>query len=256
MIPFNMNGEVKGGLVYGDDGDDTFNVGSTGVLKDGATIYANAGRDTINISGKVINGAQIEGDEGYDTINIKSGAVVDNSSIYGDGTNEDSIFDEGNEINIDGTVQNGSSVYGGYGSDIVNINGTVEGSYINTRSGNDTISIGKDAHIQGSSTIDGGDGFDTLKIADNNVDFSQVQNIEKLDMTNREKTNLNLSASDVQNILRDSNESTLRIDGEKGDTLKLTDGGWDSGHPSLNDGYTIYSNGTTTIEVKDEVHVF
>ena len=74
-------------------------------------------------------------------------------------------------------------------------------------------------------------------------------------MTNGEKTNLNLSSSDVQNILRDSDKDTLRIDGDKGDTLKLTGGGWDSGHPSSNEGYTLYSNGTTTIEVQDQIHV-
>ena len=276
MIPLTWTGEIKGGLVYGDGGDDTFNVGSTGVLKDGATIYANEGNDTINFDGTAENGAQIQGNEGYDTINIKSGAIVDNSYVYGDSENESRIFDIGNEINIDGTVQNYSSVYGGAGVDTVNINGTVEDSYINTRSGNDFVNINSGAHISGglgintgdgddvitinggkveNTEIDGGSGFDTLKIAGNSIDFSQVRNIEKLDMTNGEKTNLNLSSSDVQNILRDSDKDKLRIDGDGDDTLKLTDGGWSNQGASSSIGYTLYSNGTTTIEVQDQIHV-
>ncbi|WP_159071536.1 beta strand repeat-containing protein, partial [Campylobacter concisus] len=161
---FNMNGEIKGGLVYGDDGDDTFNVGSTGVLKDGATIYANEGNDTINFDGTAENGTQIQGNEGYDTINIKSGAVIDNSSVYGDDVNENSIFDAGNEINIDGTVRNNSSVYGGAGADTVNINGTVENSYISTRDGNDIININSGAHINGGLGINIGKGNDIVNI--------------------------------------------------------------------------------------------
>ena len=161
---FNMNGDVDGGDLYGDDGDDTFNLGSTGVLKNGSIIYANGGDDIINIGGTVQEETQILGDEGYDTITIKSGGVVDNSTIYADNQNEDIYSDEGNEINIEGTVKNNSSVYGGAGVDTVNINGTVENSStINTRSGDDKVNINAGAEIK-NSNIDMGAGDDTLNI--------------------------------------------------------------------------------------------
>ena len=145
------------------DGDDTFNVGSTGVLKDGAIIYANEGNDTINFGGTAENGTQIQGNEGYDTINIKSGAIIDNSSVYGDDVNENSIFDAGNKINIDGTVRNNSSVYGGAGVDTVNINGTVENSSIDTRSDDDKVNINAGAEIK-NSNINTGEGGDVVNI--------------------------------------------------------------------------------------------
>ena len=171
---FNMDGEIGGGIVHGDDGNDTFNVGSTGVLKDGATIYANEGNDTINFGGTAENGAQIQGNEGYDTINIKSGAVVDNSYIYGDSENEDSISDEGNEINIDGTVRNNSNVYGGAGVDTVNINGTVENSsMINTLSGDDIVNINAGAEISEGSYIYTGDDNDIVNV-DGTVKHSTI----------------------------------------------------------------------------------
>ena len=179
---FNMNGEIKGGLVYGDDGDDTFNVGSTGVLKDGATIYANEGNDTINFDGTAENGTQIQGNEGYDTINIKSGAVIDNSSVYGDDVNENS-FNAGNEINIDGTVRNNSNVYGGARVDTVNINGTVENSSMtNTRSGDDTINI--NGRASGKSKIKAGEVNNTVYVrgtvdGETRIEAGDVDNDDK-----------------------------------------------------------------------------
>jgi hypothetical protein len=53
---------------------------------------------------------------------------------------------------------------------------------------NDTVSISKNASIDGNSTIDGGAGNDTLKVADGSIDFSRVKNFEKLDLTNGEQT--------------------------------------------------------------------
>ena len=126
------------------------------------------------------------------------------------------------------------------------------GSMISGGGGDDIISIGKNASIQDTSTIDGGAGFDTLKVADNSIDFSHVKNIEKLDMTNGEKTTLSLTASNVQDILRDSNENKLKIDGDSNDELTLGSS-WTKGASS--GGYTTYTSGTTTIEVQDQIHV-
>ncbi|WP_103628546.1 beta strand repeat-containing protein [Campylobacter concisus] len=229
---FNMDGEIKGGLVYGDDGDDTFNVGSTGVLKDGATIYAGEGKDTINFDGTAENGAKIEGNGGYDTINIKSGAVIDNSSVYGDNENEDFIFDEGSEINIDGTVRNNSNVYGGARVDTVNINGTVENSsMINTRSGDDKVNINAGAEIK-NSNINTGEGGDVVNIKGKLGDSAMIDTEDGDDIVNfagetsgYATINTGLG-KDTFNIESGATFSkSLRVDtGEDDDTINIKNG--------------------------------
>ena len=263
-------------------------------LKDGATIYANEGNDTINFDGTAENGAKIQGNRGYDTINIKSGAVIDNSSVYGDGKNENYIFDAGNEINIDGTVRNNSKVYGGAGADTVNINGTVENSFIDTRSGDDIITIGDNlkmsqnsiitggegndvisnrqkCKIDGSSTIDGGSGSDTLIISDSSVDFSNVKNFEKLALGGKIQSNglitddntdvtLKLTTDHVKNILQGSNTDTLKIYGNSGDELNITKDFKDTNSSNTigNETFKVYesiSDPSIKIEIQDQVHV-
>jgi len=228
---FNMNGEIKGGIVYGDDGDDTFNVGSTGVLKDGATIYANEGNDTINFGGTAENGTQIQGNEGYDTINIKSGAVIDNSSVYGDDVNENS-FDAGNEININGTVRNNSNVYGGAGVDTVNINGTVENSStINTRSGDDKVNINAGAEIK-NSNINTGEGGDVVSIKGKLGDSAMIDTEDGDDTVNFAGETSGYAAintglgKDTFNIESGATFSkSLRVDtGEDDDTVNIKNG--------------------------------
>ncbi|WP_430516070.1 beta strand repeat-containing protein, partial [Campylobacter concisus] len=213
----------------------------------GDTDVSTFGNDTVTMGNNVTfkNYADVKGGQGDDTITIGNNLTLDgNAGIYGDwgegGGGENNATDGNDTITIGDnlTVKNNSTVSGG--------------------GGNDTISIGKNASIQDTSTIDGGAGYDTLKVADNSIDFSHVKNIERLDMTNGKETNLNLSASDVQDILRGSNENKLRIDGDDGDKLKLTtddNSSWSNQGASSNAGYTLYSNGTTTIEVKNEVHV-
>jgi len=250
----NINGSISDTHVHMGYHVDTLNVG------DGVTITGNAdaaldadiymddqgtspdtdGDDFVNIGNnvKVENYADIKGGHASDTITIGDNFTLNNhAGIHGDwgndGVAETRASDGGDTITIGNnlTMTNGSMISGGGGDDI--------------------ISIGKNASIQDSSIIDGGVGYDTLKVADSSIDFSHVKNIERLDMTNGEKTNLTLTADDVQNILRDSNETKLRIDGDDNDSVKLQ--GWTEGAKA--GGYTTYTNGTTTIEVQDQVHV-
>ena len=104
-----------------------------------------------------------------------------------------------------------------------------------------------------NKTMEGGDSNnDTLLVADGQtVDFSHVRNIEKLDIKNGEKTTLSLSADDIKDMLRDGTESKLKLDGDSNDEVTLTGGNWTKG--DSNNGYTSYSDGTTTIEIKEEV---
>ena len=242
------------------DGNDTINIKSGTIFQDLSHIAAGNGVDTITLeSGVKFNQANVYADAGDDIINVNGAefkgenAGNHNAGIHG-GAGGDQIF-------VNSGKFDNARIEGDAGDDTIHIkagarfeNSSIYGDSVMGETGNDTIIVDKGATLI-NTTINGGAGFDTLKVADNNIDFSHVKNIERLDMTNGKETNLNLSSSDVQNILRDSNENTLRIDGDKGDKLKLTDGGWDNGHPSLNEGYTLYSNGTTTIEVKNDVHV-
>uniref|UniRef100_UPI000B3D61E3 beta strand repeat-containing protein n=1 Tax=Campylobacter concisus TaxID=199 RepID=UPI000B3D61E3 len=211
-------------------------------MDDGDTTHQSTfGNDTVTMGNNVTfkNYADVKGGQGKDTITIGDNLTLDgNAGIYGDwgegGGGVNNATDGKDTITIGDnlTVKNNSTVSGGGGDDV--------------------ISIGKNASIQDTSTIDGGAGFDTLKVADNSIDFSHVKNIEKLDMTNGEKTTLSLTASNVQDILRDSNENKLKIDGDSNDELTLGSS-WTKGASS--GGYTTYTSGTTTIEVQDQIHV-
>ncbi|ORI01067.1 beta strand repeat-containing protein [Campylobacter concisus] len=233
-------------------GDDEITVKDGTVFQDMSFIQAGDGKDKIYLnSGSTFNYSKVFGGDGGDEIHV-NGAEFNGK--YGHGGVDGEAGDD--KIFVNSGTFNDANIEGGAGNDTIEIKKDTILNNANIRgdAGDDTIVIGKGTNISGA-TIDGGTGYDTLKVADSSIDFSHVKNIERLDMTNGENTNLTLTASNVQDILRDSSESTLRIDGDKGDKLKLTDGGWGSGHPSSNDGYTLYSNGTTTIEVKNDVQV-
>ena len=241
----NINGTVSGDthvdLGYGAD---VLNMGNGAIVSD-SDIHMDDGsqgyNDTVNIANNVTlkDRADIKGGGGADTITAGDNlTLTNNAGIHGDWGNNGSA---GTGSNDDG--------------DIITIGKNLNmsgGSMISGGGGDDVISIGKNASIQDTSTIDGGAGFDTLKVADNSIDFSHVKNIEKLDMTNGEKTTLSLTASNVQDILRDSNENKLKIDGDSNDELTLGSS-WTRGASS--GGYTTYTSGTTTIEVQDQIHV-
>ena len=48
-------------------------------------------------------------------------------------------------------------------------------------------------------------------------------------------------------------KNTLKITGDKGDTVDLKGNGLHQG--ASEDGYTTYTNNTVTIQIKDEIHV-
>ncbi|ORI03140.1 hypothetical protein, partial [Campylobacter concisus] len=198
------------------------------------------GKDIVEIGDNVTfqNWADVKGGQEDDTITIGNHFTLENKAgIYGDwgegGTDMEKHFDGNDTITVgDHLTMKGDSTIGGGG-------------------GNDVISIGKHADIQDTSKIDGGSGFDTLKVADNSIDFSHVRNIEKLDIKNGEKTQLSLSADDVKNMLRDSTETTLKLDGDSNDEVTLTGGNWMKGGSV--GGYTAFTSGTVTVEVKDDI---
>ena len=241
---------VKDSEIYGDLYDEGGNgwkdvTGSTDHIKVGENvtlenvkIYGDALYDQYKTDPAYFSQDERKAISGDDEISIADNAKLKDVEIYGDSDYEKGDFSQVTMTGGNDTITIGNNAK----LDNVKINGEV---------GDDVISIGKNAHIQNTFEINGGTGFDTLKVADNSIDFSQVSNIEKLDTTNGEKTQLTLSADDIQNILRDSDKDKLKLDGDSNDEITLTGGNWIKG--ASNDGYTSYSDGTTTIEIKDEV---
>ena len=241
---------VKDTEIYGDLYDEGGNgwqdvTGSTDHIKVGENvtlenvkIYGDALYDQYKTDPTYFSQEERKAISGDDEISIADNATLKDVEIYGDSDYEKGDF---SQVTMEG------------GNDTITIgnNAKLDNVKINGEVGDDVISIGKNAHIQNTFEINGGTGFDTLKVADNSIDFSQVSNIEKLDTTNGEKTQLTLSADDIQNILRDSDKDKLKLDGDSNDEITLTGGNWIKG--ASNDGYTSYSDGTTTIEIKDEV---
>ena len=180
------------------------------------------------------------GGQGYnDTVNIANNATIKDWADIKGGQGNDTITAGDNP-----TLANSAGIHGDWGNNGIAVN--------NTGDGNDIITIGNNLTMNGDSiTSGGGAGFDTLKVADNSIDFSHVKNIERLDMANGEKTILTLTASNVQDILRDSNENKLKIDGDSNDELNLSGGGWSKG--TSNGTYTPFTSGTVTVEVKDDM---
>ena len=258
------NATLKDSQVNMDGGNDEINI-NAGANLTGTRIYTGDGNDTVNVRGGTFSEVEIGLDKGKNEVNIESGAVFgdqDPSLFYGehktyirsdhrdDHSSEDTI-----KVKAGATVKNAEiQTYGG--EDTLNIDGTVINSNINVGSGNDIVSIGKNASIDGSSTIDGGAGIDTLKIADGSIDFSRVKNFEKLDLT-QGNNNINLSAKDVLDMTDSNNK--LRIDGNGDDhvTLQGGIGTWNKSAIPNSDGYTVYTktegSHTVTLEIKDVV---
>ena len=257
----NINGTVSGDthvdLGYGAD---TLNIGNGGVVS-ASDIHMDDGgqgyNDTINIANNVTlqDWADIKGGGGVDTItagdNLK---LINGAGIHGDWGNNGSAENKVGDGNDIITIGNNLTMSGG--------------SIISGGGGNDIISIGKNASIDGSSTIDGGAGYDTLKVADNSIDFSHVKNIEKLDITDVNKTSadtnvVTLSAKDVLDMTDNNNK--LRIDGDGNDKVDI-DSSFTQKADLIENGITYHryeatytdvnGNHTVTLEIKDQVQVF
>ncbi|WP_107695752.1 beta strand repeat-containing protein [Campylobacter concisus] len=259
------NATFKDSLVNMDGGNDEVNI-NAGANLTGTRIYTGDGNDTVNVRGGTFSEAEIGLDKGKNEVNIESGAVFGDRDAGLNGFGEHKTYirsdhrasqNSEDTINVKAgaTVKNAEiQTYGG--EDTLNIDGTVINSNIKLGSGNDTVSIGKNASIDGSSTIDGGAGFDTLKVADGSIDFSRVKNFEKLDLT-QGNNNVNLSAKDVLDMTDSNNK--LRIDGNGDDhvTLQGGIGTWNKSAIPNSDGYTVYTktegSHTVTLEIKDVV---
>ena len=125
-------------------------------------------------------------------------------------------------------------------------------------SGADRLIYGGDA-----GTYDGGDGTDTLYLANfretansakNDIDFEEaatIKNIEIIDMSDGAHSLTKVTAEAVKNMTDANNK--LLIKGGDDDTIALSDG-WVKGEDTL-EGWRTYTNGGATINVDGGVDV-
>jgi len=262
----------KGSALYTDDAGYTANevdhvtITNTTFMKsdDGklSGVLTGGGNDEITVKeGTVFQDfSYISAGDGKDTINLEDGAKFDQASVRADAGN-DIINVNGAEFKGENAGNPNAGIHGGDGNDEIFVNaGGFNNAVINGDAGDDLISIKQGVNLN-NTTIDGGAGYDTLKIADDSLDFSKVKNIEKLDLTEGNH-NINLSAKDVLDMTDDNNK--LRIGGDSNDNLDLASKGWVSSGTTTTDengiNYNVYTNTeggkTVTLEVQDQVHVF
>jgi hypothetical protein len=218
--------------IQGIDGDgDT----TDGVIH--ATMYPDGGVWTGTLGNDVHDGTLgddiLLGDGGDDTL---SGG--DGDDILAGGIGDDVLDgDEGND-----------TLYGGSGADT--IDGGAGDDYIDGGSGDDTIVF--DAE---DSTVDGGLGYDTLEVAGTDtppthLDFSNVYNIEKIDMDNGiADQEITLTMDDVLNMTGPDG-GTLEITGDATDEVTITYDASEWNTPTVSGGtYTFISTDTIPIQV-------
>ena len=224
---------------------DTFNINKDAELEN-VTIYGDAKSDEYNtyLSNASYNRIK-EIVSGDDDINIGEGAKLKNVTIYGDSNFADPVMNN--------DMRNYSNIEIKGGNDTINITkgANLDNVKIYGETGDDIITIAKDTKLINNTTIDGGAGYDTLKIADDSVDLTKVKNIEKLDLKEGNH-NMILSAKDVLDMTDSNNK--LRIDGDNNDNITLQ-GRWDKASTPNEEGYYIYTkteeSHTITLEIKD-----
>ena len=175
--------------VYGTDGNDTITIESGKVslldsLKGNDTITisqaasvailnANDGKNKITIAGKVGTLTTKSGDDNISvsgeasTINTNDGNDIIN--ISGQANRLDTGAGNDN-ISLSGTLK---ELNAGSGNDTININQGARIRDLKAGDGDDTINIQKGADIN-NAKIDGGSGFNSLKLSNGEVDLSKT----------------------------------------------------------------------------------
>lgn len=249
---------IHAATVIGKDGNDLVVVGEKG-KPDGYIIVGSK-----ILLGEGDNEVRVQTNIGDSEITTGGGDDIVTTGLRGSGfgyiTNETKINlgDGDNKLTV-GTNIDSSSIETGKGNDVIKVGGYIHNSKVELGAGDDTLVVGK-ADLA-NSKVDGGTGYDKL-VLDNpgkSVNLSDISkfasNFEELDISGAKNITLEVSIKDVLDMTDDKN--TLKITGDKGDTVDLKEnigaGGWNKG--ASEDGYTTYINNTVTIQIKDEIHV-
>ena len=197
----------------------------------------------VDLSGDVWTGAEhVAGGQGDDVLigngaaNILAGGDGDDR-IVGDGSDDLLLGGAGDDtIEVSGDDLSGMGGSVDYGDRSAALDEALDANSVD----------GIDGIDGGRSGIDGGSGYDTLKVAgapsDGSIDSDDVDavaNIEALDISDAEGTvDVNLSLDDIVSMTDDDNELTI-LKGQD-DTVKIGDQEYDAGTHQLSlDGMSI-----------------
>lgn len=197
----------------------------------------------VDLSGDVWTGAEhVAGGQGDDVLigngaaNILAGGDGDDR-IVGDGSDDLLLGGAGDDtIEVSGDDLSGMGGAVGYGDRAAALDEALDANSID----------GIDGLDGGRSGIDGGGGYDTLKVAgapsDGSIDSDDVDavtNLEALDISDAEGTvDVNLTLDDIVSMTDEDNELTI-LKGQD-DTVKIGDQEYDAGTHQLSlDGMSI-----------------
>ena len=284
-----LYGGTGSDLLSGDSGDDTLYASADGTWTGGWSAYNVETGESVALNGKTASHDVFKGGDGYDTLQMGDGGdafFLDNSySPFYDGNTQarlDSVEEidaaEGDDI-IDLTSNKYSigdiTIKGGEGDDTLwssdgndSLYGDAGNDSLYGGAGNDLLDGGEGVdNLAGGSgddtfvfdvndtSIDGGSGWDTVKISDGTFDFSTLDgildNVESLDLEN---TTLTIDINFINNV--NGQGYTMQVDGDNTSQITFEEIFVDGGTTNI-DGqdYTIYTNNDTTIHVDTDVVV-
>jgi Ca2+-binding RTX toxin-like protein len=239
--------------VRGGTGNDTLTIGA--VINEGFFVggdvvgglfNGNQGGDTIEAS-RIFGGARILGGMDIDTITVDQ---VFSSSVNGN--------KGADTVNVDFGLVNGS-VFGGQGADAINVGtGTTDGiesSLISGDFGSDTITV--KGTLYGSSTIEGGEGNDTINF---NSVVAAAGNDDGLIIIGGIGDDIITAGAPVPATATIANDTNDTISGDEGDDTIAAGGGDDTvtggaGNDNLVVGGSVTIGGKTIVGAGDGIDV-
>jgi hypothetical protein len=228
------------------------------------------GNDANNTINAMAGTDSVQGGYGNDILN----GGADNDALYGQEGEDTHNGGDGNDTllggNNDDIVNGGAGIdglSGGAGNDLLDggddtdadvLSGGVGEDTLIWRGTEDTYSGGVDLFKAGSATAAGDvlDAGNATTIDFTMIDDSKIENIETVRLTGGVGTSVTLDANDVISDFEGGsfnpggaggggtydNAPVLRVDGDAGDTLNLSGGGWfeASGSSGVPAGFTLY----------------
>ncbi len=261
------------GAPFGDDGGDA--AGEAYVVFGSASGFGTVdgtGRSVIDLASLTPSqGFIIQGDPEHRAAGLSVSTAGD---INGDGY-DDLIVAEGNGYasiifgsaygaSTDPQSLAGSSaadqLIGGVGDDTIIGNGGAD--VLRGGAGNDRLVISD----TGFMSVHGGRGTDTLALSGSGLTLNltttprpRIDSVESVDLTGAGDNTLVINRLAVQNLteVRADGVATVRVTGNAGDSVSLSDSGWTQGSDVTVDGvtYLTYTNGNARLLVQSGVSV-